>query len=225
MIIVILPGLDGTGELLSEVSDLLATRHDPIAIQYPSNLFRYEDIQAWVEEFLPKDDYIIVAESFSGPLAVMIAAKRPFNLKGVVFVATFAKAPKRFPIFLTYFIEILPLKSKILARMAQPLLMGRWTRKEFTTNFQKALSIVPPSTIAGRLREILNVDVRKQLHTLNVPAIYLSAASDLLVPAKMALDFQLAPGAISQLEGPHFLLQANYSMAAKRISEFASSLG
>lgn len=54
----------------------------------------------------------MVAESFSGPLAVMVASNMSSNLKGIVFAATFAKTPRKLPSLLTYAIEIMPIKSR-----------------------------------------------------------------------------------------------------------------
>jgi pimeloyl-ACP methyl ester carboxylesterase len=222
MKIVILPGLDGTGTLLSEVEAILDREHDVSSLQYPSDLYRYEDLQTWIEKTLPEGEFIMVAESFSGPLAVMIASNRPSNLKGVVFAATFAKTPRKLPSFLTCATEIMPIKSLLFAWLAQPFLMGKWSNKEFTADFRHSMGLVPASTIAGRLREVLKVDVVEQLNSLDLPTIYLQAANDRLVPSRMALDFELEPDNIFAIEGPHFLLQANPSHSAKYISKFAA---
>lgn len=84
------------------------------------------------------------------------------------------------------------------------------------------MSLVPTSTISGRLREVLKVDVVDKLGHLGVPFIYLLATNDRLVPSKMSLDFELTPDTIFSIEGPHFLLQASPNQSAKHISEFAA---
>ncbi|OCW56798.1 alpha/beta fold hydrolase [Hoeflea olei] len=222
MKIVILPGLDGTGKLLSEARARLEPKHVVSVIQYPPHLYRYEDLQVWVENLLPEDDFIIVAESFSGPLAVMLSDKKPRGLKGVVFVATFAKTPVKLPSNWTYALEIIPLKSRLITWLAQPLLMGKWSEREFTAKFAHAMQLVPASTIAGRLREVLKVDVAEKIGRLPIPFIYLSATRDRLVPSRMALDFALAPDVIFEIDGPHFLLQANPSQSAAHVLSFAA---
>ncbi len=72
----------------------------------------------------------MVAESFSGPLAVMVASNMSSNLIGIVFAATFAKTPRKLPSLLTYAIEIMPIKSRFLTWLAQPFLMGKWSNRE-----------------------------------------------------------------------------------------------
>ncbi|MDO6962854.1 alpha/beta fold hydrolase [Rhizobium alvei] len=222
MNIVILPGLDGTGKLLSEAGELLSPAHMVSIVRYPADLSRYEDLLPWVENTLPEDDFLIVAESFSGPLAIMLASRKPIGLKGLVFVATFARTPVALPAFLTYAVERMPIKSRALTWLAQPFLMGRWSGKEFTATFRQAMTFVPAATIARRLREVLKVDTLEKLHQLDVPFIYLLATNDRLVPSRMSLDFDRAPGAIIAIEGPHFLLQANAPDCARHILSFAA---
>ena len=152
----------------------------------------------------------------------MLAWKKPFGLKGVVFVATFAKTPVKLPSVLTYAIEIMPIKSRLLTWLAQPLLMGKWSDKEFTAKFRQAMNLVPAATIAARLREVLKVDIVEKLGRLSIPVLYLSATNDRLVPSRMALDFERAPDAVFTIEGPHFLLQAKAPQSAEHILSFAA---
>lgn len=222
MKILILPGLDGTAAFLSEVVELLDSKHEVTAVRYATDLHRYQDLETRVEAVLPVDEYIIVAESFSGPLAAMIAAKNPNGLRGVVFVATFAKTPIQVPAFLTYLFYIAPTKSRLLIRLAQPFLMGRWSTPEFTTKFRQVICTVPTSIIAGRLREVLKVDVVKQLKDIVVPTIYLAARNDRLISSKMASDFDRPAHTVFEIEGPHFLLQANAKESAEHILDFAA---
>lgn len=225
MKILILPGLDGTGALLSEVAELLTSKHEVTVVRYSPNLYGYQDLKTKVQTALPDDDYIIVAESFSGPLAVMIASENPTGLKGAVFVATFAKTPIKVPRFLTYLVDIAPLRSRLLSRLAQPFLMGKWATPEFTTIFNQVMHTVPASTVAGRLREVLTVDVVQKLIAINIPTIYLSAQNDRLIPSRMASDFDPSPSNVVEIEGPHFLLQANATEASKHILNFAARFG
>lgn len=222
MKILILPGLDGTAVLLSEIVELLAFKHEVTTVQYTPDLLRYRDLKARVEAVLPAEDYVIVAESFSGPLAAMIASENPRGLRGVVFVATFAKTPIRVPTFLTYLVDIAPIKSRLLTQLVQPFLMGQWATPEFTARFQKVMNGVPASTIAGRLREVLKVEVAEQLSSIEVPTIYLTAGNDRLIPSRMASDFDRSPHTVFEIAGPHFLLQANSKEAAKHILDFAA---
>lgn len=221
MKILILPGLDGTGTLLSEVAELLTSKHEVTVVRYAPNLYAYQDLKTKVQTALPADDYIIVAESFSGPLAVIIASEKPAGLQGVVFVATFAKTPIKVPKFLTYLVDIAPTRSRLLSKLAQPFLMGRWKTPTFTKRFEQVMQGIQASTIAGRLREVLKVNVSSELAVIDIPTIYLSARNDRLVPSRMASDFNRSATNIIEVDGPHFLLQANASESTKHILDFA----
>ncbi len=223
MKIFILPGLDGTAQLLSEIVELLGVKHEVTAVRYEPDLHRYLDLKPRIEALLPDEDYIIVAESFSGPLATMIAADDRSGLRGVVFVATFAQTPIRVPEILTYLVDIALVKSHLLAKLGQPLLIGRWATPEFAERFQKVMKGVPASTIGGRLREVLRINVTGQLSSLKVPSIYLSATNDRLIPSSMASEFNRRSNSVFEITGPHFLLQANPKEAAKHILDFAAS--
>ncbi|NTF31777.1 alpha/beta fold hydrolase [Rhizobium skierniewicense] len=108
--------------------------------------------------------------------------------------------------------------------LVQPLLMGQWSSKAFAQQFRSALRLVPVETIAGRLEEVLKVDVREHLQKLSFPFIYLQAAQDRLIPAKISRDFDFAPDTIFKIDGPHFLLQSKADIAAARISTFIAHL-
>jgi pimeloyl-ACP methyl ester carboxylesterase len=220
MKIIILPGLDGTGLLLAEFETILAQQHSVSVIQYPPELFRYEDLHRWIEKELPDDDFIFIAESFSGPLAIMLAAQKLPNLKGVIFVATFARSPISLPQIATHLVSVMPIKSAFLSFMIQPLVMGRWSNESFTRSFRNAMQIVPKATLTRRLSEVLTVDVREQLKSLSLPLLYLLATQDRLVPERMSRDFDLGPGTIFAVDAPHFLLQSRAEEAAKAVSAF-----
>ena len=67
-----------------------------------------------------------------------------------------------------------------------------------------------------------NVDVRALLDRIRVPTLYLRATEDRLVPRSAAASFKrFAPSArVVEIEGPHFLLQANPVETARVISGF-----
>ncbi|SMR82489.1 hypothetical protein SAMN04488030_2842 [Aliiroseovarius halocynthiae] len=224
MNIVLLPGLDGTGSLLVEIRDLLASHYPVTALSYPTDMATYDELQQWVMRSLPDGNFVLVAESFSGPLAAMIRAKNLPNHLGTVFVATFARSPRRVPSCLTYLLRIVPVRSLFLARLVQPALMGKWSDVEFAKRFAQAMAIIPAKTLSRRLAEVLNVDVTSELRMSSAPMSYLRATHDRLIPAKMSGDFAANGSQLSDVDGPHFLLQANASDAGAQIVAFCGSV-
>lgn len=215
MRIIILPGLDGTAQLLDDFCRELV--HDTEVINYPPNIATYTELVALAQKRLPvNEDYILVAESFSGPIAIELAAQKPSGLLGIVFVATFAKRPMATPHVLALVLNLLPVKSRLLTWAAQPILMGRWRNPEFTQKFRTALIDLPKSVLANRVTEVLRIDVTKRLTNLEIPSLYLRPDQDRLVPMSASAPF---PN-IQSLDGPHFILQARPEESAKIIRKF-----
>jgi pimeloyl-ACP methyl ester carboxylesterase len=88
----LLPGMDGTGTLFEPLARALAPDVIPAIASYPRDrCLEYRKLRSLVA--LPDGPFAIVAESFSGPLAIRIAAERPAHLRALVLVATFARFP------------------------------------------------------------------------------------------------------------------------------------
>jgi pimeloyl-[acyl-carrier protein] methyl ester esterase len=224
MNIVILPGLDGTGLLLAGFADRLGGKYKTLVLSYPVNLVRYADLLLWTETHLPDDDFIIIAESFSGPIAIEIAALHPPKLKGVLFIATFASAPRYVPKLLTYLVYLAKLRFFPLWFFARPFVMGRWATSHHGRTFREVIKQVPAATLVERIHQVLNVNVREKISIIKVPFRYVAARSDWLVPSSAAGAFDQAGGEVISIEGPHFLLQANPDMAAEAAFKFISDI-
>jgi pimeloyl-[acyl-carrier protein] methyl ester esterase len=91
---VLLPGFDGSGRLFAP---LLAQRDlpfDPRVVALPADLPRgYDELLAWMEPRLPAEPFVLLAESFSGPLAIRFAARHPERVAHLVLAATFLRSP------------------------------------------------------------------------------------------------------------------------------------
>ena len=108
MKIILLPGLDGTGLLFKPFLELLPSQLDVITVAYPTNQkLGYGELTKLVLKQLPDDDFIIVAESFSGYIAYKIGLHKPPRLKKIIFVASFLQNPK--PKLLNFF-NLLPIQ-------------------------------------------------------------------------------------------------------------------
>jgi pimeloyl-[acyl-carrier protein] methyl ester esterase len=220
MKVVVLPGLDGTGCLVDEFTRLLSEKHEPILFKYPERVARYDVLLDWITERLPCDDYVIVAESFSGPLAVMIAARKPKALNAIIFVATFAKSPRRVPNALAHLVRILPIRNMGLLWLAQPFLIGAWATKKHLRKIQAALFLVPKQTLSARLGQVLATNVVEGLRDLKLPMLYITALQDRLVPLRAAIDFQACGVDVIGIDGPHFLLQVKPNDAVLEVNKF-----
>lgn len=167
---------------------------------------------------------MLVGESFSGPLALKLAAERPPGLKGVVLGASFARLN-------------LPLKSVLAAAsrfsarfVPMPalswILLGRWANAKIIRLLKSVLSQVGPSVLSGRAREALTVDLLAQGIGVECPVLLLQARHDRLIPKNAVIDIgRVCPILeVKEIEGPHFLFQASYAECLSAIREFCRRL-
>lgn len=92
----LLPGLDGTGTLFDPFLREMPKQCISEVISYPTNQPQtFEQHVEHVKSKLPYDKPIILlAESFSGPVAIEILSSAQFQIEHVIFVATFAGSPQ-----------------------------------------------------------------------------------------------------------------------------------
>jgi len=73
--LVLLPGMDGTGELFSKFIETLAPGTESIVVRYPTTgALGYAELERIARSKLPTDrPFVILAESFSGPIGILLA--------------------------------------------------------------------------------------------------------------------------------------------------------
>jgi pimeloyl-ACP methyl ester carboxylesterase len=222
---VLLPGMDGSGEYFSDFAAALAPEIDSIVVSYPDRELGYEELEAFARTALPPQRYILVGESFSGPIAIGLAASAPAGLLGVVLVCSFARSPMRLPAFLRPMAVHFPLQ-RVPAWIAGKMLLGRYSTPDYRDKLSASIARVRAAVWRARMRAIVSVDVIPQLRRIDVPILYLRASGDGVVPpaaadlvARNARDVRIA-----DLDGPHFLLQVRPRESAEHVKEFARRL-
>jgi pimeloyl-ACP methyl ester carboxylesterase len=216
---VLLPGMDGTGELSAPYLGV-----DPAAlpIGYPRDqALGYDELERWLRPRLPEEPFVVVAESFSGPLGVRLAADPPPGMRGLVLVATFVLNPSPIP-------SAFPVLD-LLFRVPPPRwVVGRYLVGEpaLAEAVCRAIATVRPAVMAHRARQILTLDAREPLGRCQVPALYLRAARDRLVGERSAREIAALVPSCRQhvLDTPHLLLQSAPAQAAARIQEFVQAV-
>jgi pimeloyl-ACP methyl ester carboxylesterase len=93
--VVILPGMDGTGIELTDFVAALAPELEAIVVTYPNDRpMDYAGHEAVARTSLPIDrPFVLLGESYSGPIAISIAASAPRGLIGLVLCCSFARNP------------------------------------------------------------------------------------------------------------------------------------
>lgn len=224
----LLPGLDGTGELFGPLLAELPDWIHPIVVSYPRDReLGYAELLPLAASFLPNDvPFAILGESFSGPLAIMLAAGRPAGLKGVILCATFVKKPFRtLPAWLGGLCvgPIFRLWPALLKLRSLP------TRGELRGLLPLALAAirsVRPEVVASRVRALMNVDARAELRAMPFPLLYLQALRDQLIRKHNVEEIKMIRPdvSIAQIDTRHFLLQLEPKRAAAAIAAFLETL-
>jgi len=220
--LVLLPGLDGTGELFADfvsALDGIRTR----VISYPADrAMDYAQHEAFARAKLPADeDYVLLAESFSGPVGIAIAASRPPRLKGFILCVSFAANP--LPLFSPFSRLLTALPAiRMPPALAAPWLYADRATPELRRAHAAAMARVSPRVLAARAAAILSVDQRPRLAHVDVPMLYLRATADRLVSlaaARAILEAQPATQ-LAEFDAPHFLLQTEPAACAATTRRF-----
>jgi pimeloyl-[acyl-carrier protein] methyl ester esterase len=225
--IVLLPGLDGTGVLFRPFVEHLPENLSPIVVSYPHDReLGYSELLPIVLQNLPRNEpFVLLGESFSGPLALMIAATRPPGLKAVVLCATFVRNPTwvRHP-WLARLVH--PVAFRLYPQFsAAKALLGRYSTLELRTLTREAIAAVSPEVIAHRVRSVLRVNVVDELSDCPVPILYLRGSRDLVVPGRNLREIQsLLPDIrVSTIDAPHMVLQTQPVACVRAIADFVSA--
>lgn len=218
--LVLLPGMDGTGELFGAFVD--AVGMETQVVRYPADrALGYAELEQLVTSELPSQErYVLLGESFSGPIALSIAARRPACLRGVVLCCSFARNPRPGLGPLRGLVNWLPDRPPIEPLMW--LLAGRYSTPELREALSRALAQVSASALRARLTAVIGVDVVPKLQSISAPIMYLRAAEDRVVPsaASQIILENVAGSKAVELAAPHFLLQTRPKEAAKLVEEF-----
>jgi len=221
--LVLLPGLDGTGLLFADFAASFGSDVKIIVVSYPTDAaVGYSELEPVARSFLPKDQpFFLLGESFSGPIAISIAASRPPGLLGLVLCCSFARSPRPALAVLRPLLAVAPVAALPLALLSF-FVLGRFASSALRRSLAESLAQVSPSALRARARAALSADVSASLPCVGVPVLYLRASEDRVVPRSAAQSIvALAPAAkVLEFPAPHFLLQVLPSQAAVAVREF-----
>lgn len=223
--LVLLPGMDGTGDLFSDFVQALPHDQPFQVVRYPTQeVMGYDALLAHVVSQLPSGPFVLLGESFSGPLALRLAAAQPAQLLGLVLVCTFAQAPVRLPRAIAQALQHAPI-SRLAAFGSGPVLLGLNASAHCRSALAAAIAKVAPRVMSHRAAEVLQVDVSPALPAVQVPVLDLRAQQDRLVPLGAGQVLKRGIRQLTQItiKGPHALLQVQPHEAAEVVRRFVES--
>lgn len=225
--LVLLPGLDGTGVLFDDFVANLPPDLQPIVVRYPTDKpLGYAQLEEIVRASIPTNSrFVLLGESFSGPLAISIAASKPAGLIGLVLSCTFARYPRNLFRRGHWLAPYLPVAGMAVIAARRLVSPGR-VDPAVAGKLNAARERVAKRVFRARIGALLRVDVTACLSVINVPILDLRAMKDGIVPNRAGDEIRKRGREVRaiDMEGPHFLLQAKPSQAAEVIHKFVSDI-
>ena len=225
--LILLPGMDGTGRLFAAFEHALGLAARVRVIAYPNDEpLGYDALIEFVLRALPPDEpFFLLGESFSGPVAIRIAAMRKHRLMGLILCCTFARSPLPAWMGGRHLAGIAPFNYVPLSLMSH-LLLGRFASSALRDAIAQAVAMAAPAVMRARARAVMSVDASADLQQVQVPIVYLRATEDRVVPASASAYMQAcAPDMqMNEVVAPHCLLQAAPVQAAAIVAAFLSKL-
>ena len=195
--LVYVPGIDGSGELLLETAERLRERFRLVQVEYVDGVGygkdTVSDLAASLRQVLDKlgiERALLLAESFGGPVALQFALKHSEVVRGVAIVNSFAYYPRRFDLVMSRigakllpssvfrFVRPLIAARKLFGRLCEPDALRRFKERE-TPNFD--------ANYRTRLRAIREIDLRSRLGEITVPVALFASERDRVVPSVACL--------------------------------------
>jgi pimeloyl-[acyl-carrier protein] methyl ester esterase len=220
--VLLLPGMDGTGELLAALVGRLSLYRPVQVIAYPAKPLGYDDLVDFVVSRAPKERFVIVGESFSGPIAIEIAASLS-RTAGLVLASSFVRRPM--PSFLASLARIID-PAWVPRSIAVAMLLGSTATPELKARLIQVLGRLPRELMRLRIREVLRADKRDRLREVRCPMLCLQGRMDRLV-RKQSVDDILSAKPECQIrwfDAPHMLLETHPDAAADVINQFCLRL-
>ena len=226
--LVILPGLDGTATLHTKFVELVGPEFDSVTVvpYPPDKSLDYSALEALVRSQLPQSKpFILLGESFSGPVALSIAEAPPPNLVGLILSTTFAASPVPFLSPFVALMHIAPVRA-LPQSLLSWLLLGRWATPQLETSLQETLQAVSPAVLRFRAATAMRANASVGLHSISNPVLYLRASHDRLLPptASRHILSAIPQCTVADITGPHLLLQAAPEDCARAVVAFANAL-
>lgn len=224
LLTLLLPGLEGTGRLfdrfLAEASGALELK----VISYPPDrVLGYPALADRVRAELPADrPFALLGESFSGPLALRLAAAAPPGLVGLVLAASFHRRPSATTISALRPLAPAFFRLPLPAHAVRLLLAGFDAPADLVEEVRHAAAAVKGNVMAARAREALRVDATAWVQGCPVPLLFLGGKEDHLLRSAIPIEIRAlrADAEIRMLDAPHLVLQTRPRESMQIVEEF-----
>ena len=221
--LVLLPGLDGTEVFFAPLLAALPKWIKPLVVMYPtSGAADYQTLLSCVRSAIGDcKEFYVLGWSFSGPLALMLAAKEPNRTRGVILCASFVRSP--FPVLSSLrFAVVSPVVHLVRLGHRVHSLLSMRCPKSLRQDKARTLSRVPSRAVAARVRVIVTLDARNHVRNCPVPVLYIAGSRDRVVPSWNSREVarELPSTKVVTIDGGHLALYTNPTEAVDAIVRF-----
>ncbi|MFT4646943.1 MAG: pimeloyl-[acyl-carrier protein] methyl ester esterase [Glaciecola sp.] len=225
MHIVLLPGMDGTGELFGPLVEALPEGVKVTIVRYPrAEVLGWDGLLELVEAAVPiGEPYCVVAESFSGPIAMRFAAAKPLGLQSLVLCASFCRNPLAKGLgWIARFARPAIFKRRPPGAFVRRYLVDASSPETLVDSVQQAIAQVNPGVMANRVKLVNESNTAAELGKVKVPVLYLEGSRDRIVGGRGWMQVHAAHPSTEHglLDGPHLLLQCVPKHASAAILSF-----
>jgi pimeloyl-ACP methyl ester carboxylesterase len=210
--LVLMPGFDGTGKLFDPIIPLLEPHFDLKVITYP-DLDSFNDYIDCAYRQLPQiPGYSLLAESFSGPVALALMSQLPDQIGPSVLCSTFCRSPLH---TMTQMLNQIPDQMFSLGALASFCFdVDELIDMDFTDTQPIPVNVTSQldgTVLKHRISVLSRIDVSAMLPDIQTSILYLQGTHDKIVTQSHAqMVAQLLPNVHRvNLDGPHMLLQTH----------------
>lgn len=190
--IVLVPGIDGTGELFYRQIPLLAEHFDVVAFPLPdradATMENLADDLAGLIDEVGHGGALLLGESFGGALSLHVALRHPDKVKGLVIVNSFPYLDNRIQLALApRLLRLLPWGTMPLARrLTEHRIHSSHVDANDLAEFRRRTKSIDRDGYIRRMQIVSGHDVRRDLERVAAPTLFIAGTADRLVPPKWA---------------------------------------
>ena len=184
----------------------------------------YEALARAISPTLPAGEWVLLAESFSTPLAMLLASQHRQRILALVLVCGFCANPQ--PSGLGW-LPLQPLMSLTPpAFLLRQFLTGEGASRDLLDSLTKAADRTPGATLAERVRVVLALREADCPSLPDLPVLLLQARQDRVIPwdAQSQLERHFPDATCHWVDGPHLLMQTRAQDCRDAVLKFLAGI-
>lgn len=189
-LVVLVPGMDGTGDLFYRQVPLLARRHRVATYALRENAAMDDlvaDLADAIRSAAPERRATVIGESFGGAVALSFALAHPSIVDRLVILNSFPRfLPQRRLRLAIGLLGALPFPWRVMSVVRRLTAFRLHSRHTHAREMRRFFELTARTTRRGylqRLRVLRHYDVRERLCEIQAPTLFLASDRDHLVPS------------------------------------------